>query len=50
MLMILFFYVLGGRRYGVIIVIVAVGYGYVWWKVKYFVIYQNAEFIEVPFL
>lgn len=23
----------GGSRYGVIVVIVVVGYGYVWWKV-----------------
>lgn len=40
----------GGRRYVVIIVIVAIGYGYVWWKVRYSMIYLAAGFIKAPLL
>lgn len=35
----------GGRKYGIVIVIVVVGYGYVWWKVMIFYI-VFAEFMK----
>jgi hypothetical protein len=33
----LFLLCAGGAKYGVIVVVVVLGYGYVWWKVIFFV-------------